>query len=380
MTELDAAQRYRESRCVAMVGMAVNVILSTAQIAIGWLGHSQALVADGVHTLSDLISDGLVLFAAKHGARDADEDHPYGHARIETAATVLLSAVLVAVGIGIAITAGLRLVNGASVAPSALTLLVALATLVAKEGLYRYTLRVARRIRSNLLHASAWHHRSDALSSVIVAAGIGASIAGFRYLDAIAAVGVALMIANMGIGLGWRALRELIDTGLESAELARIRDAILSVCGVKTLHLLRTRRTGGRVLIDVHILVERTVSVSEGHHVGEAVRAKLMAEIDDVLDVMVHIDPEDDETAAPNTDLPLRDVITVRLESYFADLEASRHIEDVALHYLDGRLHVELLLPLRLLAHPGDADALRASFMQCIAGDPHIGSLDLRFH
>jgi cation diffusion facilitator family transporter len=377
---IDNTERYETSRRVTVISMAVNASLTAAQILIGWLGHSAALIADGVHTLSDLVADAMVLFAVKHGAKDADEEHPYGHARIETAVTVLLSLVLVAVGVGIAVNAGIRLSNpNAFVQPSALTLFVALITLLAKEGLYRYTVFVARRLKSNLLHASAWHHRSDAFSSIVVALGIAGSLAGLRYLDALAAIGVALMIANMGLGLGWKAVRELIDTGLEAEQVARIREAIVAVCGVKTLHLLRTRQTGGRALVDVHILVDGTLSVSEGHHIGEAVRAKLMAEIDGIADVMVHIDPEDDETAAPNAGLPLRDVVLARFQGYFVGIDAARHIEDVALHYLDGRLHVELLLPLCLLGDRLDAAALRDQFHAALAHDPHVGSLELRF-
>ncbi len=374
-------ERYQVSRRAMLVSMAVNFTLTLAQVIIGVLGHSQALVADAMHTLADLTTDALVLFAAKHGAKDADEEHPYGHGRIETAASGLLSLVLVGVGVGIAINAGLRLTNpGAVVTPSALTLVTALITIAAKEGLYRYTVHVGRQLRSNLLQASAWHHRSDALSSVIVAAAIAGSLAGFYYLDAIAAIGVALMIANMGVTLGWRALRELIDTGLDAEEVARIRTAILAVDGVQALHLLRTRQTGGQALVDVHIQVDATVSVSEGHQISEAVRGQVIAAVDDVMDVLVHIDPEDDESAAPNAALPLRDVVTARLHGLFRDIEAARHIEAIGLHYLSGRLRVELLLPLAIAGDHVEIQSLIERFRTAAKQDPQIGSLDVRFH
>lgn len=374
-------QRYAVSRRAMLVSMAVNLTLTVAQVVVGVLGHSQALVADAMHTLADLTTDVLVLYAAKHGAKDADDEHPYGHGRIETAASGLLSLVLIGVGVGIAINAGLRLTNpGAVVTPSALTLVMALVTIGGKEGLYRYTVRIGRETRSNLLQASAWHHRSDALSSVIVAVAIAGSLAGFYYLDAIAAIGVALMIANMGVTLGWRALRELIDTGLDAEEVSRIRAAILAVAGVQALHLLRTRQTGGQALVDVHIQVDATLSVSEGHQISEAVRAQVMAAVDGVMDVLVHIDPEDDESAAPNATLPLRDVVTARLRQYFRHIDAARHIEAIGLHYLNGRLRVELLLPLAAAGSHAEAQALIERFRTAAKQDPQIGSLDVRFH
>jgi cation diffusion facilitator family transporter len=374
-------ERYQVNRRAMLTSMAVNLALTVAQVVVGVLGHSQALVADAMHTFADLTTDVLVLYAAKHGAKDADEEHPYGHGRIETAASGLLSLVLIGVGAGIAINAGLRLAHpDAVVTPSVLTLVMALITIAAKEGLYRYTMRIGRETRSNLLQASAWHHRSDALSSVIVAVAIAGSLAGFYYLDAIAAIGVALMIANMGVTLGWRALRELIDTGLDAEEVARIRTAILAVAGVKALHLLRTRQTGGQALVDVHIQVDATLSVSEGHQISEAVRAQVMAAVDDVMDVLVHIDPEDDESAAPNAALPLRDVVTARLRQHFRDIDAARHIEAIGLHYLSGRLRVELLLPLAVAGTHAEAHALIERFRTAAKQDPQIGALDVRFH
>ncbi|MBI3547124.1 MAG: cation transporter, partial [Gammaproteobacteria bacterium] len=248
--------RYAASRRVTLVSVAWNLVLTVAQVIVGFIGHSQALIADGMHTLSDLFTDLMVLFALKHGHKDADEDHPYGHARIETAVTMILGLTLLAVGVGIAINAGMRLFSAQTfVIPSATTLGVAMITLAAKEGLYRYTMATANRFDSNMLRANAWHHRSDALSSLIVAAGIGGSLLGFRSLDSVAALVVALMIAKVGVELAWKSVRELVDTGLETKELDSIRRTILSVSGVKALHFLRTRHVGEQALADVHIIV-----------------------------------------------------------------------------------------------------------------------------
>ncbi len=374
-------ERYRASLHVTWVSVAANLVLTAAQIVIGIIGHSQALVADGMHTLSDLGTDFMVLFALKHGKKAADEEHPYGHARIETAVTLVLGIVLFAVGAGIALNAGLRLATTtAFVIPSAITLWVAIVTLAAKEGLYHYTMRTARRYDSNMLRANAWHHRSDALSSLIVVAGIGGSLMGFAYLDSLAAVVVALMVAKIGVGLSWQALRELIDTGLSAQDLAAIRASILAVNGVKALHLLRTRRVGGQALVDVHIIVDSAIAVSEGHQIGEQVRHKLIGKRDEVADVMVHIDIEDDLQSVSTESLPLRDVLTARLDGYFKDIPQARAIEKITLHYIEGRVRVELWLPLSAVASSDEAATLTQRFRAAVQHDPQLAGVDVAFH
>jgi cation diffusion facilitator family transporter len=373
--------RYRASRRVTIVSVTTNLSLTVAQIIIGLIGNSQALVADAIHTLSDLVGDFMVLFALAHGRKAADAEHPYGHARIETAVTMLLGIILFAVGVGIAVRAGLNLATAtAFVAPAPLTLWTAMLTLVAKEGLYRYTMRTATRYDSNMLRASAWHHRSDALSSLIVAAGIGGSLIGFGYLDSVAAIVIAGMIVKVGVGLGWQAAKELVDTGLTPAVLEDIRRTILSVTGVKALHLLRTRRVGEQALVDVHILVDERVSVSEGHQISEAVRARLVHKLPVVADAMVHIDTEEDVDGPSGAHLPLRDELLPRLNDYFRDIPQARAIEATTLHYLNGRLHIELLLPLNTVANAAEAQHLAARFRNAVAADPAIAAIDLRFH
>lgn len=374
--------RYRASRRVTWTSVVSNVLLATVQVIVGLVGHSQALVADGVHTLSDLATDGLVLFALKHSAKEADEEHPYGHGRIETAVTLVLGIMLVAVALGIAWRAGERLLfeAGPVAVPSLLTLWVALLTLVAKEGLYRYTLRTATRYGSAMLRANAWHHRSDAISSLIVLVGIGGAVYGFVHLDAVAAVAVALMIARIGVGLGWQALQELIDTGLEPEQREAIRRVIREVSGVKALHLLRTRRMAGHAFVDVHILVDPRVSVSEGHHIGEVVRERLIQKITPVSEVMVHIDTEEDGAGEADLRLPLRRELEARLERYFADIPQARLIEDTVLHYGSGGVDVELRLPLSALSDSPSGRALARRFADAAKADPQIGRVDVYFH
>jgi cation diffusion facilitator family transporter len=373
--------RYAASLRVAVVNITANFLLTTAQVIIGILGHSQALVADGLHTLSDTLADLLVIFALKHGRKGADEEHPYGHERIETAVTMILGIVLIGVAVGIGVRASMKLLTpGAIVVPSALTLWAALGTLVAKEAMYHYTINTANRFGSNMLRASAWHHRSDALSSLIVAAGIAGSLIGFAYLDAIAAIVVAVMIIKVGINLGWQSLRELVDTGLGTEDLDSIRQAILSVSGVKALHLLRTRRVGGQALADVHIIVDDRLSVSEGHQISEMVRATLVREIAPLTDVMVHIDTEEDVNVLSCAGLPLRDELQKRLDNYFRDIPEARLIEHMTLHYLNGRIDIELLLSQDAVSHSTSVRQLALQFAAAVRNDRDIGNVDIHFH
>lgn len=374
-------ERYRETVKVTLIGAIVDLLLGVAKIAFGITAHSQALIADGVHSLSDLATDGLVLYAAKHGSREADEQHPYGHGRFETLATVGLGVALIATAIGISVDAARRLFNPELLlTPGVWALVIAALSIVLKEAIYHYTMRAARRYRSNMLRANAWHSRSDALSSVIVVVGVAGTMAGLTYLDAIAAIGVALMIAKIGWGFGWQSVRELVDTALDPDRVDAIRQTIEAVDGVEALHLLRSRRMGADALVDVHIQVDPTLSVSEGHQISETVRAQLIDDIEEVSDVMVHIDPEDDETATPTGALPLREVVQKRLHHYFRDIEAAQHIEKMTLHYLDGQIRVELLLPLTVLPNKAALMPLRRRFNEAVASDSQIGIVELRFY
>ncbi len=342
--------RYRETIKVTLIGSVVDLLLGVFKIQFGFLSQSQALIADGIHSLSDLATDAIVLYAAKHSHTEADEEHPYGHGRFETVATVGLGIALLVVAIGISIDATLRLFNPEKLlTPSMGALIVAAISIVSKEAIYHYTMHVARKYNSNMLRANAWHSRTDAISSVVVLVGVGGSMAGLWYLDAIAAIGVGLMIAKIGWDLAWHSIRELVDTGLDAERVDAIRKTILDVDGVVSLHVLRTRRMAGEALVDVHIQVAPHISVSEGHYVSETVRARIIKEIEEVADVMVHIDPENDEVTPPNTGLPLRKKLMAQLEQQWQGLDAASRIKEVTLHYLDGQVQVELKLPLAVL-------------------------------
>ncbi len=377
----DSALRLEVTRRVTLVGAATNLFLSLAQIFGGLFTQSQAVIADGVHTLSDLATDFLVLFAAHEASREADEEHPYGHQRIETLATVVLGVALVAVGVGIGWRAGLRLMHADQLTqPQPLAIFFAALAIVAKEALFHYTRAAGRRIRSNMLMANAWHHRSDVVSSLVVLAGVVGSLLGLPLLDPLAALVVALMIAYMGGGLIRDSVMELIDTGLEPETVQAIREHILAVDEVQSLHMLRTRRMGGQALADVHIQVSPRISVSEGHQIAETVRLRLVQGFEELADVMVHIDPEDDEEGPPNAGLPLRSELLPQLRAAWADIPEAERIRRFQLHYLNGQIELELYLPLELAdGEQAARDRLKQRFVEASRQVQGIGRIRLYF-
>ena len=352
-TDTKLAERQRDSTRITLIGSVIDTVLGVFKIVIGYAANSQALIADGIHSFSDLATDIIVLYASKHANVEADDDHPYGHGRFETVATVALGVALIAVAVGIGYDAVFRLTHNEFVAtPGFWALFIAVASIISKEAIYRYTMVVAEKYNSNMLRANAWHSRSDAISSIIVVIGIVGSMFGVWYLDGIAAIGVALMIAKIGWDLLSDSMQELVDTSLEPERVEAIRQTILAVDGVETLHILRTRRMAGEALVDVHIQVDPKLSVSEGHYISETVRTTVIRDIEEVHDVMVHIDPEDDEQFSEIAQLPMRHELLARLESKWQTIEASQEIIHVNLHYLNNKVEVELLLPVLILEHP----------------------------
>ncbi len=379
--ELDRHQRKNAMDKATWWGLIVNLLLSIGKLLIGFIGHSQALIADGLHSLSDLVSDGMVLLASHHSNIDADEDHPYGHARYETFATITLAVLLSVVGIGIGIDAVDRLIDYQNIAtPTQFTLIVAGLSIISKEILYQYTMLVAHQVKSKLLEANAWHHRSDAISSIIVFAGIAGAIWGYPLLDSIAAIIVALMICKIGWDLGHQSFQELVDTGLEPETLHAMEAVILSVDGVNQMHMLRTRKMGHSALADVHILVSPRISVSEGHQISEAVEMALINQFDEINDITVHIDPEDDEhTENSCRHLPLRADVLSRLETYWQTIPEMQNLLHTTLHYLDGSINIELVLPLKIIQSEKEASQLKQQVEKATKKLECIGSVRILY-
>ncbi len=372
--------RKEESGRVAVVGAVVNLILSAIKVVVGIIGNSQALIIDGIHSLSDLMTDVLVLLASHHASHGPDENHPYGHGRFETAATLALGAFLVLVAGGIMWDSIERLSHaGDAETPRAIALYAALFSILANEALYWYTLIVARRINSELLRANAWHHRSDAISSIVVLIGVAGAMLGHGWLDLAAALIVGGMVAKIGWDLGWSAMRELVDESLEEDKVEQIRRIIRDIPGVSSLHMLRTRRQGHEAMADVHVQVDPMISVSEGHMIAIAVEEQIKAEIEEISDVTVHIDPEDDETMPTCKGLPLRDEVNARLREAWGELKCLGREDRILLHYLRGRINLEVFFPLACYQGQEAATALRKKMQEALRDYPDFGEVRLYF-
>lgn len=360
---------YESQRLLILSGV-VDLALGAIKVAVGYVANSHALIADGIHSLSDLATDILVWIFNRVGVQAPDEDHPYGHARFETFGTLVLGVLLIAVA-GFLIYDNVdRLMTITEVKiPGWLALVAAFVSIAVKEWLYWITRRLGERIRSRLLVANAWHHRSDALSSVIVFIGVGGAMLGVVWLEMVAAIGVALMIAQIGYSLSRQSVAELVDTAQSESYVEDIEKTISGVEGVRGVHSIRTRRMGPDVLVDVHLQVEPVVSVSEGHHIGEWVSRGLLRGFEEINDVIVHIDAEDDEYIEDREKsypiAPLRKEVRSALEEAWKGKLDLSQVRRMTLHYLNNGVNVELFLERSCLKDPDyNTDQLAAELQQ----------------
>ena len=379
------ASEYRVIRKVTLVGSVVDALLALGKLTGGIVAQSQALIADGIHSVSDLATDFLVILAARHSSHEADFEHPYGHGRIQAIATALLAVSLSAIALGIAWDALSRLRgNGELMVPGWLAVVVAAISVVAKEAVYQYTIRVGRQLGSNLLQANAWHSRTDALSSLIVIAGVLGVMLGFSWADAIGAVGVAVIILYAAFKIGREAFDELIDTGLDPNTLTLMRETILSVPGVIDVHELRTRRMGSQLLADMHIHVNPLISVSEGHHIGDRVMLVLGEKFKALSDIVVHIDPEDDFEMSNPEGLPLRADIeqAVRTALAASDLGA-RSLQlgnfSLVLHYISGAVTGEVIIALPAGESPETMESESAALSKTLVEETPLSGVRILY-
>ncbi len=287
----DSAERQKTARASTLVSVAVNVLLSALQIIAGVWAHSSALIADGIHSLSDLLSDFVVLVAGRHSGKGPDHDHQYGHQRYENAASLALGLLLLAVGAGMLYSAANKFIHPADIpAVHSLALWIAALALVAKESLFRYMLAAAQKVRSSLLVANAWHARSDAASSLVVAAGVAGNLLGYPILDPVAALVVGLLVGRMGWRFAWDALSDLMDRAASEDDIAAIRATLLATPGIVGIHDLRTRKMGDLILVDVHLEVDGNINVYQAHAITEEAQQRVLRQ-HPVLDVMTHVDP-----------------------------------------------------------------------------------------
>lgn len=287
-------------RKIGIACLLLNLLLAAAKIAAGLAGNSQGVVADGVHTLSDTLTDIALVTGTLFWGRPPDRCHPYGHRRIETLTTALIGAALLAAAIGIGWQAVRGLHAGPQAPPGMIALAAAVLSIVLKEAMYRFTSAAGRRLKSTALSANAWHQRSDALSSVPVAAAVAVNrlAPSLWFLDSVAALLVAVLIARAAWNICRPAIGELADAGADARAVQLISSLALKVDGVRQVHAVRTRAVAGSMLVDLHVLVDPGLSVHEGHEISRRVKSRLLDEGPDIVDVLVHIEP-----AAPE-DIP----------------------------------------------------------------------------
>jgi len=282
----------KKIQSITKVGLVTNIGLSVVKMIVGILGNSIALVADGVHSISDMVTDLTVLVGVHFGSKEADPRHPYGHGRIETFASVGVALVLVFVGLGMVYQAGKYIAESHAIRPGGAVLLVAVISIISKEVLYRATRKVAVATHSAALYANAWHHRSDALSSVAVVIGVILAMLDFKYGDHIAAMAVGLMIALVGVRVILDCLNELTESAVDEGTIESIKGIVNSDSQIRQWHKLRTRTVGREVFLDLHILVDPDLNVAAAHEIADSLERALHEQITRPVNIIVHVEPD----------------------------------------------------------------------------------------
>ena len=338
----DNKEFWRASRNVTLIGSALDISLGVVKIIVGVFAHSYSLIADGIHSLSDLASDFLVLGITRFSRSSPDSDHPYGHARFETLATVLLGGMLLAVAVALAYESLVLFFQQKEVLlPTWPALVVAAISIASKEWIYRYTAKVAKEYKSDLLLANAWHSRSDAFSSIVVFVGVAGAMFGITWMDLAAALAVAAIIAKIALNFIWQNLRQLVDEGLPVNDQKKIIALAREVEGVLDVHDLRSRLMGSDAYIEIHIQVDAWISVSEGHFIGNCVCKKIRKHMPDVADIVFHVDIEH-EDADNLSHLPTRTEIFQILEASMPDISTLAQLDQTTLHYVNRKVVIEI--------------------------------------
>jgi len=334
-----AQARVTETKTVTLVGSAVNILLTVVKMIAGFMAGSSAMVADAFHSLSDLVTDAMVYISINIASKEADEDHPYGHGRAETIAAAAVGAALALVGLLLLVDLGKKLLHGQVSVPQWPALAAAVLSIVSKEALYQWTVIVGRRYDNQAIIANAWHHRSDAISSIAALLGIGGAMMGFPLLDPLAAVVVVFMITKVGMEITKNALGDLMDASLSPEKLDELGQEITRTQGVISFHELRTRKLGGDLFVDVHIEVQPDISVSEAHNIAETVRHNLKKRLG-AADALVHIDAEDDMQY--RIIRQSRAEVESKVARIAPKVDGIRGCSQVVIHYLGGRTVLDL--------------------------------------
>jgi cation diffusion facilitator family transporter len=282
----------RKIQSITKVGLVTNLALSVVKLIVGIVGSSMALVADGVHSISDMVTDLTVLVGVHFGSKQADPKHPYGHGRIETFASMGVGLVLVVVGLGMVYQAGKYITESHEMKPGGAVLFVAVISIISKEVLYRATRKVAVATHSTALYANAWHHRSDALSSVAVVIGVVLAMLDFKYGDHMAAIAVGLMIALVGVRIILDCLNELTESAVDEGTIESIKRIVNSDGQIRQWHKLRSKTVGREVFLDLHILVDPDLNVAAAHEIAENLEKAIREQITRPVNVIVHVEPD----------------------------------------------------------------------------------------
>ena len=282
---------YKLGKKVSIYTIIFNTILSIIKIISGVLGRSSALVADGIHTVADIVTTIIVILGLSIASKDADKEHPYGHEKFESAMAKLISMFLFATGLYIGYQAIIILVQGDFSRPGPIALIAAALSILVKEFMYRYTILTARKIKSISMEADAWHHRSDAFSSIGTFLGVLGARFGFPILDPLAALVVSFFIMKVGVDLYLKSMNELVDKAADADVVARIKKVTLSTEGVGEIRDLKTRVFGNRIYVDLEIAVDGNLTVKEGHSIAENVHDLIERSIPSVKHCMVHVEP-----------------------------------------------------------------------------------------
>ncbi|MCK5720428.1 MAG: cation transporter [Thiomargarita sp.] len=380
-SKISSQKRYLKIRNVTYIAIITNIALSFIKITFGIVGQSHALVADGIHSFTDLTTDIMIIIGVQFSTQAPDFEYPYGYARFETATTIFIGITLLVISAGLLIDAQMRLLQPELLLhPTMLTVVAAGLSVIAKEALYYHTIHVANKIHSPMLRANAWHHRSDAISSAIVFFSLIGTMLGILWLDAAATIAISLIIAYIGVSIMLPGIKQFLGIGLTIEEVAEIKTIINSTAGVLNSHQLRTRKMGANILLDVHIEVAPFISVSEGHKISKAVRKNLMAEIGEITDILVHVNLENDKINQTRDTLPTRSEIMNRLKLKLEYLGISNLVQKVTLHYVAGKLTIDIDLPLDMLKNNAEAQNLSLAVSQLANNDPDIYTIQLYFH
>ena len=347
---MTSSSSKQQATRVTLIGMAIDIFLVFAKIIGGIYTQSFALITDGIHSLTDSVTDIFVLIVARIANTEADENHPYGHGRFETLGTITMGVVLFATAAVLIYDSVQRLRSIEDLpVPAVGGIVIALISIACKEWIFHYTMAVATKLNSSLLRANAWHSRSDAVSSIAVLIGILAAQQGYLWMDTVAGVFVALIIAKVGWDLCTDSLKELVDTAIPQKRRSQIEESILETEGVLGIENFRSRLMAGKILLDISILVSPRITVSEGHQLAEMVSHKLTGSFSDICDVIVHVDPEPHDNGQENNPLPVnqypdRAEVLARIKTLWANMIDEEELEDISLHILESGIEVDLSL------------------------------------